>query len=211
MNGPVFIFGTGGHARDLAEIVHAIGRTPIFITRDPIERDGWKGPDAIVLEEEAVATTSADFAIGIGNGPARARIAHTYPDLHFPALIHPDTSFARNQQAVVKAACGTVVFAGVRLMAGVAVGTFCTFNLNVTVSHDCDVGDFVNLSPGANIAGNVRICQGAWIGVGAVVNQGTDARKLEIGANTIVGSGSVVLRDCEPQSVYVGNPARKIR
>jgi sugar O-acyltransferase (sialic acid O-acetyltransferase NeuD family) len=211
MSGPVFIFGTGGHARDVAEIVHAIGRTPVFVTRDPVERGDWKGADAVVLEKEAVATTGADFAIGIGDGRARARVAHAYPDLRFPALIHPDTSFARNQQAVVETTCGTVVFAGVRLMAGVTVGAFCAFNLNVTVSHDCDVGDFVNLSPGAHIAGNVRICQGAWIGVGAVVNQGTNARKLEIGADTIVGSGAVVLKDCAPQSVYVGNPARKIR
>lgn len=211
MSGPVFIFGTGGHAHDVAEVVHAQGRVPVFVTRDPTERDRWTLTDAVVLETEAVEIAGADFAIGIGDGRTRARIAQAYRDLCFPALIHPDTSFARGEQAIVEAARGTVVFAGVRLMAGVTVGAFCAFNLNVTVSHDCEVGNFVNLSPGANIAGNVRIGDGAWIGIGAVVNQGTDARKLEIGANTIVGSGAVVLRDCAAQSVYVGNPARKIR
>ena len=211
MIGPVFIFGTGGHAHDVAEVVHAQGRVPIFLTRDTTERDGWTGTDAIALEAEAVEIAGADFAIGIGEVHARARVAQAYPGLCFPALIHPDTSLARGEKAIVEAARGTVVFAGVRLMAGVTVGAFCTFNLNVTVSHDCEVGDFVNLSPGANIAGNVRIGDGAWIGIGAVVNQGTGARKLEIGAETVVGSGSVVLRNCAAQSVYVGNPARKIR
>jgi sugar O-acyltransferase (sialic acid O-acetyltransferase NeuD family) len=211
MSEPVFIFGTGGHARDVAEVVHAQGRTPVFVTRASYERDGWICADAIALEAEAVKIPGADFAIGIGDGRTRARLAQAHPDLRFPALIHPDTSFARGERAIVEATRGTVVFAGVRLMAGVGVGDFCAFNLNVTVSHDCEVGDFVNLSPGANIAGNVRIGEGAWIGIGAVVNQGTNARKLEIGADTIVGSGAVVLRDCAAQSVYVGNPARKIR
>lgn len=211
MSRPVFIFGAGGHARDVAEVVHALNRTPVFVTRDPAERDGWTGVDAVALEAEAVRIANADFAIGIGDGGGRARVAHAYPGLRFPALVHPDTSFARGQQEVVAAARGTVVFAGVRLMAGVTVGAFCAFNLNVTVSHDCDVGDFVNLSPGANIAGNVRIGRGAWIGIGAVVNQGSDDRKLEIGAGTMIGSGAVVLKNCEPQSVYVGNPVRKIR
>lgn len=211
MNTPVFIFGTGGHARDVAEVVRVLGRVPVFVTCNVAEHAEWNGADAISLEAEAVVVRDAEFAIGVGDNSARARIAATYPHLSFPALVHPDTSFARGQRAVLDAARGTVVFAGVRMMSGVAVGAFCTLNLNVTVSHDCDIGDFANLSPGANIAGNVRIGRGAWIGIGAVVNQGTDARKLEIGAETIVGSGSVVLRDCAPRSVYVGNPARKIR
>lgn len=34
---------------------------------------------------------------------------------------------------------------------------------------------------------------------------------VNIGARSIVGSGSVVLSDIEPDSIYGGNPARKIR
>lgn len=211
MSSTVFIFGTSGHARDLAEVVYALGRVPVFVTRDPIERDEWAVADAIMLEEKAVEIRGAEFAIGIGDNGARARVAAAYPHLRFPALVHPDTSLARGQLAAVQAASGTILFAGVRMMARVAVGAFCTFNLNATVSHDCDIGDFATLAPGANVAGNVHIGAGAWIGAGAVVNQGTDARKRDIGTGTIIGSGAVVLSDCAPDSVYVGNPARKIR
>ncbi len=211
MSGPVYIFGTGGHAREVAEVVHALGRTPVFVTHDGVARDRSPNADGIMLEETAVKIGGAEFAIGIGDNTARARLVAAYPHLRFPALVHPDTSLARGQRAAVDAAPGTILFAGVRMMVGVTVGAFCTLNINATVSHDCEIGDFTNLAPGANIAGNVRIGTGAWIGAGAVVNQGTDARKLEIGANTIIGSGTVVLRDCAPNSVYVGNPARKIR
>lgn len=211
MSNPVFILGTGGHARDISDIVAALGRRPIFVTRSLAERERWSGTDEIVLEDEIVSRPGADFAIGIGSNHVRAKIAATYTDIRFPALVHPDTSFGRGQRAALDAAIGTVVFAGVRLTGGIKVGAFCTLNLNVTVSHDCEIGDFVNLSPGANIAGNVRLGNGAWIGLGAVVNQGSDDRKVDIGDNTVIGSGAVVLGDCAADSVYVGVPARKIR
>ena len=34
---------------------------------------------------------------------------------------------------------------------------------------------------------------------------------VNIGARSIVGSGSVIVQDIEPNSIYAGNPARKIR
>jgi sugar O-acyltransferase (sialic acid O-acetyltransferase NeuD family) len=211
MNDPLFILGTGGHAHDIAEIASVLGRRPVFVTRDADERRAWSGIDEIVLEDEVVSRRGAEFAIGIGDNQLRARVAATHAQLHFPALIHSDSSFGRAQRAVLAEQTGTIVFAGVRFTSGISVGAFCTFNLNTTVSHDCDIGDFVNLSPGAHVAGNVRIGSRAWIGLGAVVNQGNAGRKVEIGANTVIGSGAVVLGDCAADSVYVGVPARKIR
>lgn len=52
----------------------------------------------------------------------------------------------------------------------------------------------------------VIIKRGARIGAGAVLLAG-----VVIGEEAEIGSGSVVVHDCEPYSTYVGNPARKIR
>jgi acetyltransferase-like isoleucine patch superfamily enzyme len=57
----------------------------------------------------------------------------------------------------------------------------------------------------------VEIKSGVWIGASATINQGTNVSKRMIGPNTIIGSGAVILHDCDADSVYAGVPARKIK
>jgi maltose O-acetyltransferase len=52
----------------------------------------------------------------------------------------------------------------------------------------------------------ISIGADAWLGGGAIVLPGRS-----IGANSVVGAGSVVTRDIPPNSVAVGNPCRVIR
>jgi sugar O-acyltransferase (sialic acid O-acetyltransferase NeuD family) len=207
---PIFIFGTGGHARDVADVATAAGWQPVFVARDAAAREAWTHPFDIVSEEEALARGTEGFAIGIGDNRVRANIARLHRGtLRFPSLIHPDTSFGHGSRDAAENAEGSVIFAGVRMTNAVRIGRFCTINLGATVSHDVELGDFANLSPGAHIAGNVRIGEGAWIGLAAGINQGNDARKLEIGAWSVIGSGAMVVSDCEAEATYVGVPARK--
>lgn len=53
---------------------------------------------------------------------------------------------------------------------------------------------------------DIRIKKNAWIGTGAIILPG-----VTIGENAVVGAGSVVTRDVEPNTVVAGNPARVIR
>lgn len=52
----------------------------------------------------------------------------------------------------------------------------------------------------------VRICRRAWIGAGATILPG-----VTVGENAVVGAGSVVTKDVEPDTIVAGNPARVIR
>ena len=45
-----------------------------------------------------------------------------------------------------------------------------------------------------------------WIGMNVTILKG-----VTVGKGAIIGAGSVVTKDCEPNGVYVGNPARKLR
>ena len=53
--------------------------------------------------------------------------------------------------------------------------------------------------------GCIEICDNVFIGSNSIILYDT-----RIGPNVIIGTGSVVTRDCEPNSVYAGVPARKI-
>lgn len=52
----------------------------------------------------------------------------------------------------------------------------------------------------------VHICRRAWIGAGATILPG-----VTIGENSVVGAGSVVTHDVDPNTIVAGNPAREIR
>jgi len=205
---PLLIFGTGGMARETADIASALGMESAFIARDAAERDSWTRSEQVILESEIGSQADASFAVGIGDGRTRQRIAERYKDLHFPALIHPFATFGIGQQELVSARRGVIVCAGVRFTCDIAVGDFCIFNLNSTVSHDCVIEDFVTLAPGATVAGNVHLGARSWVGAGSVVNQGAPGKWLRIGDDTVIGSGAVVTGDCEAGRTYVGIPAK---
>ena len=56
------------------------------------------------------------------------------------------------------------------------------------------------------ITNPVILEDGAWIGAGAIVNQG-----ITVASHAVLTSGSVATRDMEPYVIYQGNPAVKIR
>lgn len=51
----------------------------------------------------------------------------------------------------------------------------------------------------------VTIGNNVFVGMNAIITRG-----VTIGDNVVIGAGSVVTKDCEPNSVYAGNPAKKI-
>lgn len=67
-----------------------------------------------------------------------------------------------------------------------------------SVSSDID-GIVTGSVEGIEVGNNV------FIGMNTIVLKGT-----KIGDNVIIGAGSVVTKNCESNSVYAGNPARKI-
>jgi maltose O-acetyltransferase len=52
----------------------------------------------------------------------------------------------------------------------------------------------------------VTIEDGCWIGANATVLPG-----VRIAGGTVIAAGAVVTRDCEPNSLYAGVPATRIK
>jgi len=75
-----------------------------------------------------------------------------------------------------------------------------------TANHNFDDPDRSVVGQGWQDVGPMEIGRNSWIGMGSVVLPG-----VRIGEGCVVGAGSVVTRDLEDFTVAVGNPARAIR
>lgn len=206
------IFGTSGMAREAGDIAWALGYEPVYVARDQAELDAYSFSGQVMLECDIDSYLDLGYVIGIGDSSIRQRIAQRYAErLNFVNLIHPTASFGRGQRELIESRRGIVVCAGVRFTNNIQVGDFCIFNLNSTISHDVVIDDCVYVAPGAHVTGNVHIGTRSWIGTGVAINQGNESMKRQIGADTVIGSGAVVVNDCEPNAVYIGVPARRIK
>ena len=124
-------------------------------------------------------STAGRYVIGIGDPAARRRIDEHASALGLePAtLVHPSSTVGSD----VVLGPGTILTAGVRVTTNVRTGRHVHLNLNSTVTHDCVLEDYVTVSPGANISGNVVLHEGATIGTGAAVIQGNEHREIRQG------------------------------
>jgi acetyltransferase EpsM len=83
------------------------------------------------------------------------------------------------------------------------VGDNVILNNGCTVSHDCSIGSFVNISPGTHIAGWVTIEDDVFVGVGA-----SFIPKVRVGKGSIIAAGACVTKDVPPYTMVAGVPAR---
>ncbi|MOA55555.1 putative acetyltransferase EpsM [compost metagenome] len=63
----------------------------------------------------------------------------------------------------------------------------------------------VHISPGARLAGGVKVGEQSWIGIGSCVRQ-----LVNIGRFVIVGAGAAVVDDIPDGMTVVGIPARQL-
>lgn len=207
---PLHIFGTSGFAREVRDVAIELGYSVTFVSRAVLPREEWPDGSEVITETTFATLKSPSAAIGIGDNGIRAAVFERYRGtVDFPTLIHSTASFGHGQRAAVTASRATIVCAGVRFTNGITVGDACIFNLNCTIGHDVIVGEGCNIAPGANISGYVELEPRVWVGTNAAINQGDAGKRLVVGRDTTIGSGSVVVRDCEPQAIYVGIPAKR--
>jgi sugar O-acyltransferase (sialic acid O-acetyltransferase NeuD family) len=210
--GKVVIIGAGDHGRGTLEIFREAGRhngapRVLGFLDDAPHKQGIDIAGATVLGGldwiEAHGGPEIGYIIGIADTRVKQRIACCLAtkQLTFVPAIHPSVIVASG----VSIAPGAIINAGVAIAYDTVIEAHTTVNLNATVGHDCIVGRFSTVAPGANIAGRVHVGEGSDIGLNATIGKG-----LRIGEWSVIGPGTVVIKDVAAQQTLFGNPARVV-
>lgn len=192
------LFGSGGHALVISDLVRANGgNIGVYYDDNPRKEsiDGVK-----VVGSDKFDSGNA-LIIAVGSNCARKAISEKY-DARFATVVHPSAIVSPS----VTIGEGTVVMQGAVIQAAAKIGRHTIVNTAVSIDHECSLGDYVHVSPNATLCGNVHVGDMSWVGAGAVLIPG-----VRVGKNCIVGAGSVVNHDIPDNCTAVGNPARIIK
>jgi sugar O-acyltransferase (sialic acid O-acetyltransferase NeuD family) len=208
-NSQIIIYGAGGHAKAVMEMVQAIGAfriagilddnaaltgnsvlgIPVLGTRELLPR----------LVEQGVRL-AANGVGGIIDINIRMKLFDllTGYGFAFPILRHPRAMVEPSAQ----------VFDGVQVFANAYVGSStilhekCMINTGAIISHDCEIGSFTHIAPGAMLAGHVHVGEKALVGMGVTTTIG-----IKIGSGARVGNGAILLADVPERAIV---PAGKV-
>lgn len=185
---PLIIYGAGGQGMVLKEIAELVGYDSISFLDD----NNLHFVDLDKLSE-------TDFIIGIGDNEIRKN--KSLSNSGYINLIHPKAYLSPSVEIGVGNAFMPFSFVGT----GSIVRDHVILNSGCSVDHHCIIESYVHVAPNATVCGSVQLCEGAFIGAGAIIIPG-----VKIGEWAVIGAGAVVTRDVPPYAKMVGNPAKKI-
>jgi sugar O-acyltransferase (sialic acid O-acetyltransferase NeuD family) len=206
-----YIFGTKGFSKEVEFIIFqnfGILQEVIFVAEDNSEDLGTKINGREVISESEFLNNSEEVEcyIAVGNPKIKRKIynklAHK-TNIFFPNLVHKtvvlDTRY-------VSFGFGNIICSHASLTTNIKLGNFVHINLNSTIGHDTVIEDFVTISPGVNISGNVLLQELSYLGTNCAIIE-----KRTIGKDVVVGASAVIVKDLLEAGTYVGMPAKKIK
>lgn len=200
------ILGASGHGKVLADIAELTGWEKVVFFDDAWPEKIHNGPWQIIGNTHKLLNSLNNYdgvIVAIGNNKVRQQKLQQLNNAgaNIITLIHPSATVSRYTQIGI----GSVVVAGAVINPDCVIGSGAIINTCSSVGHDCNLGDAVHICPGARLAGGTEVDDRAWIGVGSSVRQ-----LIKVGADAVVGAGSVVVKNVHSDTVVVGNPAKPL-
>ena len=199
---PVAIIGYSGHAYVIIDIFLSAGR---LVTAYCDSEEKSRNPyhlQYLGKESEVIRKLKKyDFFTCVGHNGIREKIHMQLAEhLGNPInAIHPSAVISSS----VSLGDGVMIAANATINPLVELGKGVICNTSSSIDHECIIGDFAHIAPGAVLCGNVKVGKGSFVGANAVIRQG-----ITIGNNVMIGAGTVVIRDIPDNVTVVGNPQK---
>ena len=206
----IVIIGAGGFGREVAWLIEDINKVNNewnivgFVDDNKsiqgTEINGYKVVgDIDWLEKQEVFVVNA-----IGDPVIKKKVMDKLDGSKnkYPVLIHPSVICSDR----VSFGEGSIICAGNIITVNVEIGKHVIINLDCTIGHDANIGDYSTVLPSVNVSGFVKTEECVSVGTGSAVIQG-----VNIGRNTVIGAGAVVVKDLPANCTAVGSPAKTIK
>lgn len=200
----LLILGDGPHALEMLDIVDRI---------NAVEKT-WNVLGFASAHEVRASETLAGYPVfGAAKALDQFPEARLIPEYEWPnkaelpryrlaSLIDPSVFVASTAHIGV----GCVIYPYCYVGSRARIGDFFFCLSGSIVNHNDVIEDYVTVTSGVVIAGDVHVEEGCYLGQSCTVRE-----LLRIGRGSLLGMGCVVVRDVTPNSVMVGNPGRRLR
>ena len=222
------VVGAGGHGRELADIIGALSEVDATIKLLGLVDDGEVDRLALARagfrflgDSGSAADRDVALYLGLGHPRVRRQVAkrlnavtrrHNRSTSAVPVvgeaaprwggpIHHPSAQLGSGSRLGV----GSVLAQGAIITTNVLIGNHTHIGVGSTISHDCQLGDFVTICPGVTITGTVTIESDAFVGAGATILPG-----VSVGRGAVIGAGATVISDIAPKVTAAGVPARTL-
>lgn len=191
----IIIVGGGGHGRVMIDAILEQKEFAVSGIIDPRIDKGTSilgievlGSDDMIPELFGKGIRYACIGVGsVGDCGARKRIYENLKEIGFTLAVvkHPKAVVAKD----VTFEEGAFVAAGAVINTGARIGKNAIINTSSVVEHDCRIGSFVHIAPGAILGGGVIVGDETHIGMGAkIIQSKVIGKKCFIRANSTIAS-----------------------
>jgi sugar O-acyltransferase (sialic acid O-acetyltransferase NeuD family) len=186
------LIGYGGHAR---EVMAQMGKNlPCFVD------DEFMNEKTRPLSEFNPKKYKA--MVVLGDSKSRYEMVQKLPkETKYFTFIHPTALLMEN----VTIGEGSFIGANCILTTNIKIGKHAILNRGNQIGHDCVIGDYFSMMPGAIVSGNVRIYDAVYMGCNSSIRE-----KLSIHSLSTIGMGGAVVKNINDGETYVGVPTKKL-
>lgn len=207
---PIIIIGAGGQCKSAIDVIESTKLYEIVGIIDHESRIGESINGYRIIgtdnDIDKYIESGFSFHIGVGqikNSSTRENIFNNLKSKQadLPPIIS-NTAYVSNY-AIIKE--GSIIHHKAFINSNVIIGYNCIINTGAIIEHDSFIDSNCHVSTSATINGNCNIKRNTFIGSNAVISNG-----ICVDTFNIIGAGSVVISNTQANSIYVGNPARKV-
>jgi sugar O-acyltransferase (sialic acid O-acetyltransferase NeuD family) len=211
----VVIYGAGGFGREVGWLIRQCSESGWSATVRCFIDDNLANHGKLInnvpvfsLQQAADHFGGAFVVGGVGAPQTRATLIQRALAAGFKPItvIHPRVECSE----YVTIGTGTLICAGNILTIDIVLGEQVQINLDCTIGHDVQLGDYTTLAPGVHVSGCVITGKRVYIGTGAVIINGTPDKPIIIEDDAVIGAGACVTKSVPAGITVVGVPARPL-